>query len=314
MTLDDLERFHADFRAALLAQVPLEIDSDGGRLTSARLEHLCDELRKKLSPAPAPNSLPPNSPSVINSIESIESVPPRFKAAFQTYARVGSMPTILECLACRPIASQQVNQALRPMWVYLAALILIAFGGLCLFAAAVEPTIASLRADASLIASDNNLNQSDFVSSLKSFLPVIGLLLIALFAWALLGGFRKLSTWLGGAAYVRHRLTNAALDSIELLVASGLPTKEAIPLGCLLANVDNTTQQEIMSLSSTDIDYSVDRMNYLNLLADRRLKHIRDQIPVTTISIVGGFICACYGVLVFRPIIALLVDIGRVTT
>lgn len=328
MTLEDLERFHADISAAILAHVPVEISRGTSsrqsmKSTLAQLEQFGEAFRRRLAPPSRDtqshtgnqNADNKERPSEANLFHCNDSVPARYTAALHAFANIGSMPPIIDCLACRRIAQNQVQQALRPMWYYLAALTAAGLGGLFLFSTSIEPVIDSMRADISLIASNNRPADKEITSSLASvLLPVLVLLVLGFVIWAWCGGFRKLSAWLGGDTYCLLRCKVAGLNLVHLLTAGGVSNDDAIAVGSELTEIALTHDRVISSFSQSKNVQIENRTRYLEQLALRRLGRLRKRVPTIVVATYGGILCVGLGLFVFRPIVDLLVELGGAIT
>lgn len=303
MAREKFQQFHDDLRAAVDAGVPLEIGSSRGgpdRLTVSRLESLHTKFIAAFDES--------GKPDVSELSVAVESLPIRFRAAFQFFSHTGIMSPVLAGLSVRPIARAQAEQAIAWMWRYLALIVVAAFAGFYLFSSTVAPLIAELRADMENKRLQVAQPIEDFLPPWFNLLPLLGILLLVLLVWGALGQVKRWSYWLGGKTYIQVRLQNSMVRTIPLLMSVDLPKDEAVRISRELVGLED--ESEIDRILNEDSPWLA-KSDQLSCLANRVLLKLKFRTPIVMVAILGGIIGLVYCALIFYPISSLLQEIGR---
>ena len=286
---EEIQRFHNDLAAAADANVPLDI-SDSGSKPLALTSSLIKQFESDVS--------------------SNAETPDRYQAALQVFKHLNLISPVLDGFSIRPMAIRESAEALKWTWRYLSLILATAFLGLYLFATAVAPVVAEIRADTGPTATDAKLGPQHFMPSWPTILPAIGIALGMLFIWGLAGGTNRWSQWLGGYKYTQLRLKQTATETIRMLLAVDLPWDNAVDLGCRLAGMDEASRHEIQHLNGEDLTKNLSQTDQINYLANRVLAKMKTTTPILVISVVGCVVGLLYCILIFHPLTSMLIEIG----
>lgn len=311
MNPTSFQRFQNDLKATLLAGVPVEIGSkdsvsSNNRLTIAELSH----LESLILPGITSNE------SLTETLDSQPEIPARYRAALIVFDRTASMLAVLDGLTIRRFAQGQAKRVLRWTLIYLLILLAVAFVGMRLYTTQVLPALALMRADMLLPAAINAPDRFDLMPWLPIIVQVLGWSLLVMLVLMLAGGASKIAMWLGGNHFVRCRLSTMALRVTQMLVEAGTPIDEAVTLSCDLTGADARVRRNIRTaVEASHRAQNLDALaDYLTIVGNDRLAHMKMTTPIALVSVIGGGIALLYCVTIFWPIISMLKDLSTAGT
>ena len=307
MKSTELDTFDSDLVAALLGNIPLEIGKDGAKLkllSRAQIDQMGNLVRESATNG---NDLADATKFTLNEDNQI---PVRYAVAVETYNRLGSTAPILECLSLHPKAFRKVQRATQKTWWFCLSLVLFAYAGLWLFAIGVAPLMAELRADRQMEAYENEYPIEHYLPLWPVALPYVGGLLVVILLWAILGGTGWLARRVGGHAYMQCLAKKSAISVSNLLVKAGSSISNAVEAGSTLAGLDAKSRNEVRQLCQHDMKLAVQALEPLEYTAQRLLYNLKIRLPVIVVCSLGLVIGLVYGVLIFQPLTAMLLELG----
>ncbi|MGY8749497.1 MAG: hypothetical protein ACKVHR_15735 [Pirellulales bacterium] len=313
----DVQKFHNDLRAAVIAQAPVEIadvPSTGyKRLTLDRIDQLEDEFQKAL-PSQSNDQDETDSNSWFSAVSSAQGFPKRYLAAMKVFVDTGSMPLVLDGLVVHRLAHSQVAQVLRRAFLYLGLLLAVAVCGLYVLGIRLLPQMDDLRADISNALGETAPERIDEMSGSVIFASIVAFGLLAMILWACFGGIGRLAVWLGGRHYVRCQISSTAMETIRWLTHAGVAEEEAVNLSCDLTGADSKARSELLRVvsESTSDRQMLTRVTYFQLAASTRLEYLRATLPATLTCSIGGVVVLIYCLSVFLPILSQLRALSQV--
>lgn len=300
----DIEQFHNNLKAALIAKIPLAAGRDN-RLSLTELENL--QHRLKVITGDSGRRTDKLSTGIIRD----ETFPKWYRAAWTVFAQTGSMLPVLEVLSVRPLAIRDVSRALRWTIIYLLIVLTTALVGLLIIYIRVTPAIESFREDLQLPSAIEVTQHFDVQPWLPWIILVLTIGLILSLFWMLVGGIANLTSWLGGRRYVGWMISTTVLRVSQSLVRAGMAVKDAVSIGCDLTGAESKVQEEIQSMiQGADEIKAIGQMaDYCKLTANKQLSQLRIATPVVLITIFGGGLALMFCLIVFWPILSLLKDL-----
>ncbi len=291
MTLDNLQSFNGDLRAAVRAGVKLEIgekSTPGSALSIRKLERLEKQ------------------------IASGQEVPARYQAAIETWQKTGTMVPILEGLSTRINAWIQIDRLFRKALIYVLIVAALGIIGLIYFQTSVLPQIEMIRNDLATIARPAHSIEPSSVGLWSQVLLFVYVVVMAVLVyWFFSAGTARVGLFAGGGNYMRCRSLATATQSMQLLVAAGTDPQQAATIGGCLAGLDELGQSELI-YSIKDIDHdailSPVWVDYLLMIADRQYLKARVWGPTALVVTIGGTVAFLYVVLAYWPIVSLFND------
>ena len=302
----DLEQFHDDLKAAVIADIPLVVGQDH-RLSVTELEKLQRQLEAVIQD-------PQRSVDKANrEWWHVETLPAWYQAALSVFARTGSMLPVLEGLSVRPLAIRDIIRALRWTFIYLLIVATTALLGMCMFEVWVVPAIEYFREDLFLPAAIEAMPRFDVLPWLPWIIGVLALGVVSGVLAMLVGSIANLTTWLGGRRYVCCAISMTVLRISQSLVEADVAVDDAVSIGCELTGADSTVRREVQSMiQGCDQPYAIGQMaDCLRLTANSRLARMKIVTPVLLTAILGGGLAVIYCLIVFWPIVSLLKDLPR---
>lgn len=307
----EFTRFYNDLKAAVVAGVPLEI-GDGSqlasspRLTVTELERWERTLQSLIS----------NDSCLRKALDTQPDLPRRYRAALLVFDQTGSMVPVLDGLTTRRLARNKVTRILRGTFVYLLLVLLVAFLGLRLFDVAIVPAVEDMRVDLLLPAAISAPTRFDPLPWLPAIVGVLGVGIVLALIWLLFGGASKAALWLGGHQFVRCQVSATAVQTLPMLIASGMDMDESVSVSCDLVGADERTRREIQAAAQypEGSQHWGALADYFSILASRRLAYMKVATPIALVTSVGGGIAALYGIIIFWPIISMLKDLATAGT
>ncbi len=300
----NIEQFHNDLKAALLADVPL-VGGKGRRLMATQLENLQQQLETAVHDSQ--RSIGETNLLVWQN----DALPKWYRAALKVFIRTGSMLPVLEGLSVRPLAARDVHRALRWTIVYLLIVASTALLGLLLFELLVVPEIEYFREDLLLPAAIEVTPRFDVLPWLPGIIAVLAMgLVIGLFG-IFVGGIANMTSWLGCRRYVCSSISMTVLRVAQSLVRADVAVDDAVSIGYALTGAESNVQRQVESvIAESDDANAIGRMaDYMRLIATRRLAHLQIVTPVLLTVALGGGLVLIYCLIVFWPILSLLKDL-----
>ena len=316
----DISRFHNDLKAAILARAPVEIDEKphprSSPLTLEELDHLEGLLCPHFSNGASGTTGSDANVSACN-LEQVliakPDLPPRYCAALRTFGLTDSMIPVLDGLSTRRIAQNQITQVVLRAFIYLILLFAIAFYGLVLFKSKIIPLVDELRVDIALAAGISPPEPFGESAWITLIVATVGIAFVSLVLWMSLGGATKIAMYLGGTHYLRCRVSNSALRTMQLLLNAGSPVEEAVAISCELNAADDVVKQGIQAVAGEL--YGNEQLNsigdYLEISANQRLAYMNIAAPSALICTVGAVVSLTYCLVLFWPVITVLHDLTR---
>lgn len=283
----DIQRFHQDLKAAVMAGVPIEIQDSwsfwGNQLNVKQVENLQSTVESETSH--------------------------RYRAALRTFDQTDTMVPVLEGLCVRKVAYQVVTRTLRWAFIYLLSILALAALGLLFYSFRVVPTIHDLREDIA-VNSAVATNQFDILSWIYPMIILLAILLGLTLAWMLVGGIARLSFLVGGHHYVKCKTAERALQNMKLLVSCGMKMDQAVEVSCDLTAADPQVRSQLEAVvNGKDHEQLEELAEYFSVTANQRLGYMKVATPVLLISIVGGLVTVAYCSMIYWPVIELLGDL-----
>ncbi len=311
MNLTNWQRFHNDLKAAIIAGVPIEI---GGEKPSESYDRLTLDKLSRLESDLQP--LVTGGQFLMQTLDSLETLPRRYRAALVVFDQTGSMIPVLDGLTALRSARDRVTRTLRCTLLYLMLVLLIAFCGLSLFDFRIVPVVEEMRADLLLPAAINAPPRIDPLPWLPTIVAVLGIGIVLISIWLITGGVTKAALWLGGRKYVRWQVSATAIQTLQMLMASGMNFNKAVSVSCDLTVADPVAVGEITAAAQDPEKVrQLDPMSEcFASMAGQRLAYLRVATPIALISLLGGGVVAMYAVLIFWPIISMLKDLATAGT
>lgn len=306
MEASDFERFHRDLKAAAFAGVPLNIgDASSSRGSAANTLGRLEQLGATVS------SLVAHSKGNFDAASAAADLPDRYQAALQIFAGTDSMLPVLEGLSIESRSAQMLARSIRWTMIYLFIVLAFSFLGLLFFSKNVVPSILNLRADLTLAAAISPSTQFDPIPWLPIIIGLFGVLAIGLLSWLLLFGFQRTAILLGGGKFVRSKILETTANNVAMLLKVGHSATSAADIGCRLAGVDATVQQEIVEAieGPENLIQLATLSEFSKLLGQRRLAFFQLGTPIILVSVVGGIVVLVYSAMIYWPIVALLKDL-----
>lgn len=305
--MTDFKRFHNELKAAIVARVPIEIGGQNlvgssGCLTMAKLDRLESVMQPLLT----------GDQPLKQVLDTQPELPSRYRAALRVFDQTESMVPVLDGLTTRRLAQRRITRILRWTFFYLMLVLLIAFLGLRFFDSAIVPVVHDMRADMLLPAAINAPERIDPLPWMPVIVAVLGVGFVITSIWLLIGGASKAALWLGGNHYVRCRTSTTTIQTLQMLMATGMDVDEAVSISCDLSGAETTTCREIQ-IAAKDLKKSgqLDSLcDYFTILASQRLAYMKVGTPIALISTVGGGVVVLYAVLIFWPIISMIKDLA----
>ncbi|MFT5299794.1 MAG: type II secretory pathway component PulF [Mariniblastus sp.] len=306
MEANDFERFHRALKAAAFAGVPLNIgDASSDRESATSTLDRLEQLGATVGPLVA------NSKGNFDAASAAADLPKRYQAALQIFAGTDSMLPVLEGLSIESRSTQMLARSIRWTMIYLFIVLAFSFLGLLFFSKNVVPSILNLRADLTLAAAISPSTQFDPIPWLPIIIGLFGVLAIGLLSWLLLFGFQRTAILLGGSKFVRSKVLETTANNVAMLLKVGHSPKSAAEIGCRLAGVDATVQQEIVEAieGPENLIQLATLSEFSKLLGQRRLAFFQLGTPIILVSLVGGVVVLVYSAMIYWPIVALLKDL-----
>lgn len=221
------------------------------------------------------------------------------------------MLPVLEGLSIESRSTQMLARSIRWTMIYLFIVLAFSFLGLLFFSKNVVPSILNLRADLTLAAAISPSTQFDPIPWLPIIIGLFGVLAIGLLSWLLLFGFQRTAILLGGSKFVRSKVLETTANNVAMLLKVGHSPKSAAEIGCRLAGVDATVQQEIVEAieGPENLIQLATLSEFSKLLGQRRLAFFQLGTPIILVSLVGGVVVLVYSAMIYWPIVALLKDL-----
>lgn len=300
----DLEQFHDDLKAAVIADVPL-VGGKDHRLTVTELENLQQKLN-------AVNNDPQRLIDEANKgTWHDDTLPKWYQAALTVFARTGSMLPVLEGLSVRPLAIRDITRALRWTFIYLSIVATAALLGLCMFQVLVVPAIKYFREDLFLPAAIEAMPRFDVLPWIPWIIAALAIGLVLGLLGMLVGGVANITAWLGGRRYECCAVSMSVLRISQSLVEAEVAVNEAVSISYELTGADSNVRREVQSMiQGCDQAHAIGQMaDCLRLTANNRLARLRIVTPVLVTAMFGGGLALIYCVIVFWPILSLLKDL-----
>ena len=80
-----------------------------------------------------------------------ENLPTGYLTALQMFEQTGRIDLVLDSLSLRRTVASELSRALRPAWLYLALLLVLATVGMIVFSTFSAPKVVRMRADMALM-------------------------------------------------------------------------------------------------------------------------------------------------------------------
>jgi len=281
------ERFHQSLRAALLAGAKLDLgevaatDASGdpgaisGNATLAKIDRL-ESLLDSNNDSTDENASP--------------GLPATYFDAYRLYARTGRMDLALDSLAIRRTVDEDLSRTLRPVWFYLALLLLIATGGMAIFSEFSAPQIAAIRADLELTPTAS-VTDTWWAGQIPRVLLFVLPLLACLMC--LLAMSTRASSWvadaIGGGGYRDDRF-----KAMQTRVQSAIAPSQT-------EGGSEGRQARLSFLAE-----------HRTILANNRLMRLRSSLPTLLVVLIGGGGVLLYCLVLFAPLIVIIHDMANV--
>jgi hypothetical protein len=294
----EMQQFYQDLRASVFAGVSIECGEKWAPSAELRLKDI--EAFESFESAGSQTS----------TVRSND----RLEAAIETYKHTGSMLPVLEGLSTRVNAWRRVKRLFRRSMFYVICVSAVAVTGLVVFHRYVAPQMQMVRQDLIEFAGAKGLpNRFDVIGMVPYVSALFAILLAAMIVWMLLGGIARMGWWIGGRQYVRYQTMASAIRAMRMLVASGVPKREAATIGVRLAAVDKFGRAEILHVVETMDDDAIQSSqwtDYLKMVAERQYLSARSYGPLLLVTVICGLIALIYTLLVYGPFVSLLYDLA----
>ena len=316
------QSFYADISAALMARIPVELES------RSLLQSVVTPTTSQIRNAAEAEHL--NATAIAS----------RHQAALDIHGQLGSMVPVLDGLSTRAIASQKFAAMFRRVLWYVALLLLVALLGLLYFKRYIAPEYELVRQDIQL-----HYGITEFSGNMFPYIiPLIAVVAILLFLTSLflltnwtgwlinLFGGREyvrsillfltslflLTNWtgwlinlFGGREYVRLKVLSGAAKTLALLASQGTTLTDATETTATLYALDikgrNQLSGSIGDASSVETWQNLSQ--FWSIKAAKTLKRARTLAPVVLLLTIGGGVAVAYALLVYGPLIGLIRDL-----
>ena len=294
----DIETFHRDLKAALMAEIPLV--GDGSLLTVTRLNDLQTQLSTIASQVSSKDALR-------TSIENSESLPGWYRASLIVFQETGTMLPVLEGLSVRANSIREITKTMRWACIYLLFLVASVLIGFWVFYSGGASAFEMFQEDLRL---ETNASAENLIG-IRSWLPGLMLVFAVVFVVGLIGFFsggpRKIGMLLGGRKYVESTLSAAILKISQSLVSVGFKVPDAMRLGFLVVEADLKLRTNIESFTrNVEDDATITSLaDFQGLLSTRRLLRLKYGTSAILVTVIGSCFVLIYCLVVFVPIFSI---------
>ena len=274
-TLEQLDEFHKVIDCVLAIDVPLDCNAitlaDSKESVRTRIE------RVKIQSG----SDKPDRPA-----DWMEGLPDSYVDSLAVFISGGDADVVLDRLTIRSKTESQLTRLVRSTWIYLAWMILLAAGGIAIYAKFSLPAIHSMRVDMTLLPRHLLRPPAAWFPYAWMIVAALTWLAIGLMIASTVTRFPAWSAgWFGGNRYRELRM-----QKIQSRVRSSLAVKE----------------QELGDGGSA---YLLDQRSLQNQ-AVSQITRLRVLVPIILIVVVGGLGVMLYCWMLFVPLVALIYDLS----
>ncbi|MCM2371532.1 hypothetical protein [Aporhodopirellula aestuarii] len=303
-----LRSFHQSLRAAVIAGTKLDLGTPratsatttthpgspvartplGGIATLAKI----DQLEPLLAELIQSEQTQTGKAATPEEQDVPHTLPTSYVSAFRVFQQTRRIDLILDSLTLTRTIADDLAGAVRPVWFYLAMMLVVATAGVAIFANFSSPKIAAIRADLELTPAGETSESWIAEPNLKGLLVALPLLAAGMI---LLGvttkGSAAIVTGLGGRRYRTDR-SRAVLAEIERARCGDDSTS------------DPSARRNRLSLISRNA----------GSLAQHRLTRLKIGLPSLLIAVLGGGGALLYCLTLFGPLIWLIHDLATIAT
>lgn len=306
-----LRSFHRSLRAAVIAGAKLDLgaprshadsshaetaeSTDAKQLLSGaknhggiatiskldRLEPLLDDLVRQVRTST-------DSPRKQNE-EPTLTLPASYVSAFRIFQQTGRIDLVLDSLSLPSTIAGELASTVRPVWFYLALMLVVATAGITVFATISAPRVAAIREDLALMPAATTSDSWFAAPDINPLLILLPLLTIGMITLGLTTkGSATIVSGLGGRRYRTDR-SRAVLANIERAREDA-------------DDKDYTGRRSRLSLMSA----------HAFSLAQHRLTRLRIGLPTLLVAVLGGGGALFYCLILFGPLIWLIHDLATI--